>query len=74
MSAIFEFFEKIGSFFNTVINLVVTVFEDIIFVMKLMFDTLSNFSMYVSWLPSAVISVVITGITVVVIYKVVGRD
>lgn len=74
MGAIGEFFTSIGNFFKSIATVVSNVFEDIIYVLKLLYTSVSNIGTYFEWLPSAVAALLITGISVVVIYKVLGRD
>lgn len=74
MAGIIEFFEGLSNIVSTVVNFVVTLFTDFVFVLKLIFTTVTNIAGYFYWLPSTLITLLLTGISVVVIYKVIGRD
>lgn len=74
MAAIGEFFKSIGTFFSNVITLVRSFFEDIIYVIKLIGAAIGKIPSYLGFLPSAVIAVFVAGLTLIVIYKVLGRD
>lgn len=64
------FFDVIKS----VVDFVIGFFEDIVFIVKSLAQAVINIPRYLSFLPPAVLAIFITGITVVVVYKVVGRD
>ena len=59
---------------SAIIDFAVSFFEDIIFIVK----TLGNFIVKVpsmlGFLPTVVVSILLVGVSVVIIYKVVGRD
>lgn len=74
MGAIGEFFTSISTFFKSISTVVTHIFTDIITVLKLLWETSSHIITYVSWLPASVVTLVLSGISVVVIYKVIGRD
>ena len=74
MQAIIDFFNTIGSVISTVINFVVKTFSDLVMMLKLLAKFIVNISSYFGWLPSAVVAVIVTIFSIVVIYKILGRE
>lgn len=74
MQAIIDFFETIGTIITTVINFVIGLFEDLIFMIQLLGKFIVNIPSYFSWLPSSFVSVIVVIFSVVVIYKILGRE
>lgn len=61
--AIWAVLETIGDFIN-----------DLLFVIELLGKAVLNLPTYISWLPSPVIALIIGCFSIVVIYKVLGRE
>ena len=74
MQAIIDFFNTIGSVISTVINFVVKMFSDLVMMLQLLAKFIVNIPSYFGWLPSAVVSVIVTIFSIVVIYKILGRE
>ena len=71
---IIDFLKMIGdtlvSFFEFAFSLV----EDLIYVIKLTGETVTRIPSYFSWLPSEAVAIIVTIFSIVVIYKVIGRE
>lgn len=74
MNALLEFFKGIGTAITSVIDFVMGLFEDLVYMIKLLGQVVLNIPSYFSWLPSQVIALIILIISIVVIYKVLGRE
>lgn len=69
-----ETLTNIGNFFKTVWDFVINFFKEIVYVIQLLASVLDNMPSYLTWLPSTVTALIITGLTIIVVYKIVGRD
>lgn len=74
LSAIYSAIDSIVSFFTFIWDLIVKFVEDIIYVVQSLASLVTRIPNYLSFLPSAFISVIMVGIGVAVVYKVIGRD
>lgn len=74
----FEFISNIltsiGNFFSTVWDFLIHFFEEIVYVVKLLGTVIISIPSYFTWLPGSVISLIVLGIGIVVIYKIMGRE
>lgn len=64
----------IGDFFKTVIDFVISFFKDLVYMVKLVGETVSQLPDYLDWLPGSLVALILTIFTVVVIYKILGRE
>lgn len=74
MNALLNFIKGIGNAIVSVIDFVMGLFEDLVYMIKLLGQVILNIPNYFSWLPSQVLSLIVIIITVVVIYKILGRE
>lgn len=74
MSAIIDFFEGIFEVVSSIVDFIVSFFEDIIFIVKTLGEFIVKVPSMLGFLPTAVVSILLVGVSVVIIYKVVGRD
>lgn len=74
LSAISSAIDSIVSFFTFIWDLIVKFVEDIIYVVQSLTSLVTRIPGYLSFLPSAFISVIMVGVGVAVVYKVIGRD
>lgn len=74
MGAIIDFFTGIGDAIGTVINFVVQLFTDMLTMLQLLAKFIGDIPSYFGWLPSSVVAVVIIIFSIVVIYKIIGRE
>lgn len=66
--------ENILTFFSTIWDFLVTIFEDIVFVVKSIGSFMVRIPRYIGFFPPAIIGVLSIGLGIAVIYKVLGRD
>lgn len=66
--------ENIANFFSTVWQFIITVFEEIVYIIKLLATVVINIPSYFTWLPPAALALVLVLIGIVVIYKIMGRE
>lgn len=64
---ILDFFQNIGSF-------IVDFIGDILYIVKITGESVSKIPEYFSWLPSEALALVVAIFSVVVIYKILGRE
>lgn len=74
MSGIIQFFTGIADIISAIVNFIVTIFKDFVYVIKLLFSTTRNIQIYFNWLPSTIATLIVTAIAIAIIYKVLGRD
>lgn len=74
MQAIFDVLKSIGEFFSNVIDFVVTLFQDIVYVVKIIGATIAKIPDYLSFLPPAVLAAFVGALAIIVVYKIAGRD
>lgn len=74
MQAIIDFFVTIGEVVTSIIDFVVKFFMDLVYIIGLLGQTIAALPAMIGWLPSACISLVIATFTIVVIYKIMGRE
>lgn len=64
----------IGNFFTTVFDFVISLFEDLVYIVQATGKAVTSIPSLFSWLPSPVLALLITIFGVVVIYKISGRE
>lgn len=74
MGPIIDFFKGIGAIIGAVIDFVVGLFQDLIYMIQLLGQFIVNIPSYFVWLPSGVVAVIVTIFAIVVIYKILGRE
>ena len=74
MQAIINFFTSIFEIIQTVVEFIVSFFEDVIYIVKTLGDFVIKAPTLFSFLPPAVLAIFLIGLSIVIIYKVVGRD
>lgn len=74
MQAIIDFFTAIGDMIVAVVDFVISFFGDLIYMIQLTAQFLGQIPSYFSWLPGELLSMVVVIFSVVVIYKVLGRE
>lgn len=74
MDSVIEFFKGIGDFIVSVLDFVVSFFEDLVYVITLLGKFIAQVPSYFSWLPTELIVILSSILAVVVIYKIMGRE
>ena len=66
--------KSIANFFITVGNFIVDFISDLVYSIGLIGKTVLELPSYFAWLPGSIVALLTTIFTIVVIYKVLGRD
>lgn len=74
MDVIFSFFKGIGNAITTVIDFVISFFSDFIGFLKLLALLPDYILNTLRWLPSEILAMVMVIVSVVILYKVLGRE
>lgn len=74
MDAILDFFAAIGDIIGAIIDFVISLFQDLIYMIQLLGQIVVNIPVYFSWLPSTLVTMVVVIFGIVVIYKILGRE
>lgn len=74
MQAILDFFVGIFEVIGSLIDFVIDFIGDLVYVVQLTAQFVGNIPVYFAWMPSQIVSVIVSIFAVVVIYKVMGRE
>lgn len=74
MDALIGFFEGIGSAISGFFSFVFSLVGDIVYLVQLTGRMLAQIPAFLAWLPPGVSAILLTAITIAVLYKVLGRD
>lgn len=74
MQAILDFFTGVWNVITSLIDFVIGIVEDLVYVIGLTANFFAQIPTYFSWLPSAYVTLIVTIFGIVVIYKVLGRE
>lgn len=74
MQSIIDFFGTVGSIISTVIDFVIGLFQDLILMLTLLTKFFAQLPSYLGWLPSTVVSSIVLIFSIVIIYKILGRE
>ena len=74
MDALLQFFKGIGNVITSVIDFVIGFFQDLVYLIQLTGRFLAQIPNYFSWLPSVVTTMLIVLFSIVVVYKILGRE
>lgn len=74
MEAIVSMLESIGNFIASIVDVVLGLIQDILYIIEITAQTVASIPTYFTWMPSASLSLLVTIFGVVVVYKVLGRE
>lgn len=74
MGAIIDFFTGIADTVISLVNFVISTIEDIVYMIGLLGKVIFSLPQLIGWLPAGIISIVVTAYSIVVIYKIIGRE
>lgn len=74
MSTLIEFFKGLGDAVVSVFNFVISFFGDVVYLIKLTGEFVLKVPQYLSFIPSEVLAIITLTFTIVVLYKVLGRE
>lgn len=68
-----EVLTNIANFFSTAWDFIINFFKEIVYIIQLLASVVTNIPGYLSWLPSSIALLIVTAMSIVVIYKIAGR-
>ena len=74
LNTIKDYLSTIGDFFSSIYGFVISFFQDTAYVIKLTAEFVAKIPDYFSWLPPELVALIVTIFSIVVIYKVLGRE
>lgn len=74
LESIYNVLKTIGDFFGTVGEWIVNLVKDIVKLVELTANAVGNIPKYLSWLPAPVLAIALVIFSIVVLYKVLGRE
>lgn len=74
LDSIKDFFLSLGNITTSLVDFVVGLIEDIVYVVKLCGSFVLKIPQLFSWLPAPVVALIVILFAVVVIYKILGRE
>lgn len=74
MGALLDVLKYIGNLLVSVVDFVIGLFEDLIYMIQLLGKFIIELPMYFSWLPPELVSMLLLIFGIVVVYKILGRE
>lgn len=74
LETIANFFTGIADVVTSLIDFVVGIVSDLVYVVMLCNEFVQKIPLYFAWLPTPIITVIVTIFAIVVIYKILGRE
>ncbi len=74
MGAIIDFFESLISIIGSVVDFVIGLVQDLIYVVQLLGEALAEMPVLFGWLPAEVLVVLLTVFALLVVLRILGRD
>lgn len=74
MDAIVSFFQGIGNFITSIVDFIVGIFSDIVYLIQLTGKFLGQLPGYFSWMPAEISALLLVLFAIVVLYKILGRE
>lgn len=74
LSFISDVLSSIANFFVSVWNFIINLIEDIVYVVKLAGEVIGEIPSFFTWMPPAVLALLVALLGIVVVYKVINRD
>lgn len=74
MEAIVSMLNSIGNFIASIVDVVLGLVQDVVYVIQITAKTVASIPTYFTWLPTAAAGLIVTIFGVVVVYKVIGRE
>lgn len=74
MQALIDFFKGFADIVASLVDFVIDFVGDLLYVIQLLGGLLPKIPDMISWLPSAVVSLIVLTFSIVLIYKIIGRE
>lgn len=73
MQVLIDFISMIGELLLAMVDFIVTLITDIVFIVQLAGQAVVALPNYFAWLPPQILALVAAGVAVLLIYKIAGR-
>ena len=74
MRSLIKLLKNIGKIITTIVSFVISFFKDLVYVIELSGKFLAQLTSYFSWLTTELITILLVIFSIVVIYKILGRE
>lgn len=74
MRSLIKLIKNIGKIITTIVTFVISFFKDLVYVIELTGKFLAQLPSYFSWLPTELLTILLVIFSIVVIYKILGRE
>lgn len=74
MDAVISFFKGIGQAITSAFDFVVSLVSDIVYLVQITGKFLTQLPSYFSWMPAEISALLLVLFTIVVLYKILGRE
>lgn len=74
MKAIVNFFEGIGAVILAVVEFVISLFSDLVWIINTLVWAVGEIPSLLSWIPGEILAILTITLSVVMIYKIMGRE
>lgn len=74
MGAIVDFFTGLADIIVSLVEFVFQTISDLVYMIGLLGSMIANLPAYFGWIPSAIVSSIMVIFSIVVIYKILGRE
>lgn len=74
MRSLIKLIKNIGKIITTIVSFVISFFKDLVYVIELTGKFLAQLPSYFSWLPTELLTILLVIFSIVVIYKILGRE
>lgn len=74
MRSLIKLLKNIGKIITTIVSFVISFFKDLVYVIELTGKFLAQLPSYFSWLPTELLTILLVIFSIVVIYKILGRE
>ena len=74
MQTIIDFFKNFIDIVISIVDFVVGLFQDLIYMIKLLGEFIVKIPQYIGWLPTSSIALIVAIFAIVIIYKILGRE
>ena len=74
LKKIWNVIKDIGDFLKSTVDFILDLFEDLVYVTKLLGDVVKDIPEYLGLFPTVIVSAVLVLVSIAVIYKLLGRE
>lgn len=71
---IYNAIKSLVSFFDSVIDFIIDFFQDLVYVIDLLAETVKSIPEYLGFFPTILVTAIISLVSIAVIFKILGRE